>query len=594
MPSILALVPGTSAEGLRIGLEQARLDAFITAEPPRLGAALELSAPQILLIHQQFLGDKGIRERLRDNRWIAVVVAADAEALELDDIESLRVVPAELDAATLARRLTLCEHGLSIGVQPSVDLTTLVCDIAQTPVLEVVRGLCRRQAACELRLDGGLIQLGNGDVLAARSRKARAIKAFCRLARRRTGNLTVTLAEPGPREIGMGLDQLLLRALEDAQESPPDPRSALQVYQPGLHRAPGLLDYQRELLQAVEEAPTVGDVLDALPWPDGLIARRLARLVEAKLVAVIKPRNPATVVTDSAADLPGRIARALGITVVPLTVQFGAESFLDGVAITPARFYELLTTSNEHPRTQPPAADAFAICFAERLADQDIVAVHLSSKLSQTVTHASAGAAEVLASKTRPEAAIEIVDGANLSTGTGLLAVAGARMAERGLGAREIAERLRAMAPRVHTLFLVDTFDYLVRGGRVGAARALVGKLLGIKPILGIVGGEIVAVDKARGGRAAHPKMIEILAGRVDPAKPVIAAVAHAKAPVWADRLRALLAQRFEVKECILTDIGPVIGTHAGPGAVGAAVLQPTVEEWELIEPTEAEVDSDG
>src|SRR5690606_28382650 len=133
---------------------------------------------------------------------------------------------------------------------------------------------------------------------------------------------------------------------------------------------------------------------------------------------------------------------------------------------------ELLSSSGDHPRTQPPPADSFAVCFAERLADQDIVAVHLSAKLSQTVANATNGASEVLASKTRPEAAIEVVDGANLSTGTGLLAVAAARMAERGLGARDIAHRLRAMAPRVHTLFVVDTFDYLVRGGRVGAARA--------------------------------------------------------------------------------------------------------------------------
>ncbi len=593
MPAILALVPGTSAEGLRAGLQDAALDAFVTPEPARLLSALELSSPQILVIHQQFLGDKGVRQHLGDSRWISVVAATNAEALELDEVESLRVIPAELDAPTLVQRLTLTEHGLSIGVQPSADLTTLVCDIAQTPVLEVVRGLCRRQAACELRLDGGVIQLGGGDVLAARSRKARAIKAFCRLARRRTGNLTVVLAEPAPREIGMGLDQLLLRALEDAQESPPDPRSALELYQPGLHRAPGLLDYQRELLQAVEEAPTVGDVLDALPWPDGLIAKRLARLVEAKLVVVVKPRNGATVVTDSAADLPGRVTRALGITVVPLTVQFGAKSYVDGVEITPSRFYELLRSSSDHPRTQPPPADSFAVCFAERLADQDVVAVHLSAKLSQTVANATDGASEVLASRTRPEAAIEVVDGANLSTGTGLLAVAAARMAERGLGARDIAQRLRAMAPRVHTLFVVDTFDYLVRGGRVGAARALVGKLLGIKPILGIIGGEIAAVDKARGGRTAHPKMIEILATRVDPAKPVMAAVAHAKAPVWADRLRSLLAQRFQVRECILTDIGPVIGTHAGPGAVGAALFQPDPDEWQWIEPTEAEVDSD-
>jgi DegV family protein with EDD domain len=188
---------------------------------------------------------------------------------------------------------------------------------------------------------------------------------------------------------------------------------------------------------------------------------------------------------------------------------------------------------------------------------------------------------------------VEVVDGHNVSAGTGWLAIAAARMAERGLGASEIATHLRAMAPRIHTLFVVDTLDYLVRGGRIGMARGLVGKLLGIKPILGVVAGEIAAVDKVRGGRLAHGKIVELLAQRLDRTKPVVAIVAHAKAPVWADRLRELLGKTFVVRESLITEMGPVVGTHAGPGCVGTAVFQPTDEEWPLIEPLATELADD-
>jgi len=137
----------------------------------------------------------------------------------------------------------------------------------------------------------------------------------------------------------------------------------------------------------------------------------------------------------------------------------------------------------------------------------------------------------------------------------------------------------------MHVLFVVDTLDHLVRGGRVGKAQALVGRALGVKPILGLVDGEVVAVDRVRGGRAAHPRLVELFAQRLRPGEPVVVAVGHAKAPLWADRLRALLAERFVVSELLVSEIGPVVGTHAGPGTVGAAIFQPQGDEPQLLAP---------
>ncbi|MCL4838231.1 MAG: DegV family protein, partial [Thermoanaerobaculia bacterium] len=169
-------------------------------------------------------------------------------------------------------------------------------------------------------------------------------------------------------------------------------------------------------------------------------------------------------------------------------------------------------------------------------------------------------------------------DSRSVSVGLGLQALFAARLAARGAGVGEIVERVGSMRERIHVLFVVDTLEYLARGGRIGRARALVGGLLGIKPILGVVDGEVAAVERVRGGRRAHPRMLELFEQRVDRARPVIAAVAHANAPMWADRLRALLESALDVRELLVAEIGPVVGTHAGPGTVGAALFQPADE----------------
>jgi DegV family protein with EDD domain len=181
---------------------------------------------------------------------------------------------------------------------------------------------------------------------------------------------------------------------------------------------------------------------------------------------------------------------------------------------------------------------------------------------------------------------VVVVDGGQVSIPLGLLCLFAARMAARGLSAQEVAARIEALRSRVHSLFVVDTLEYLARGGRIGRARAVLGGLLRIKPILGVIDGEVTAVDRARGGRAAQLKMVELFKGRVDVGRPVVLLVAHAAAPVWAERLQTLLSAAFQVSELIATEMGPVVGTHAGPGTVGAALFQAeSGEETDLTAP---------
>jgi len=279
-----------------------------------------------------------------------------------------------------------------------------------------------------------------------------------------------------------------------------------------------------------------------------------------------------------------------GIEVVPLSVIFGTDIYKDGPDLSPGAFYKLLETRKDvHPRTNPPTKGEFAAEYRRIVDRQDVVSVHISERMSQTVVHARAAAGEAN-EKAAPRAdgarpAIAVVDSLQVSAGLGLLAICAARMARRNLPATEIRRRIEEMRSRLHLLFVVDTLEYLARGGRIGKARALLGGLLGIKPILGLVNGEVAPVDKVRGGKAAHPRVVELLKERVDAARPVLIGVAHAAAPIWADRLRTLLQQSFIVNELFASEIGPVVGAHVGPGCVGAVMLQPTDEESGLIQP---------
>jgi DegV family protein with EDD domain len=185
-----------------------------------------------------------------------------------------------------------------------------------------------------------------------------------------------------------------------------------------------------------------------------------------------------------------------------------------------------------------------------------------------------------------PLPAIRSIDSEQASLPLGLLVLFAARLAQRGLAVEDIAHRIEGMRRRLHAHFVVDTLEFLARGGRIGRAQAMMGKLLGIKPILGVAEGEVGPVDRVRGGRAAQRRLVDLLKKKVDPRRPVIAGVAHAAAPLWAERLEAILRAELQIADFLLAEMGPIVGTHVGPGTVGAVVFQPTAEELELLLPS--------
>jgi DegV family protein with EDD domain len=502
-----------------------------------------------------------------------------------------------LDSADLVRRIHLVLLGREIGLDPDGRLDTLVGDFSLVPVVELLRSLRRARATGRVLCAEGKITLEAGEVVAAEAGRAAGLKAFCRLSLLDAGPFWVQLRPPdltGPvkaaHEIDLDLTSLVVFAIEDLVRDAPDPRSRVRVEVGPAFFESRFTDRQQALLAAVPSAVTIGRLVDALPETDGQVLRDLLGLRELGVVAVEEPRELVRVVTDSTCDLPPELARAHGIQILPLLVLFGDRVYHDGQDLKPKEFYEQLEKGAAHPRTNPPPQTDFLDLYRGLASRKDVISVHLSGKLSQTVVHARAAAAEGLAGFQALRGPAEpvhlrVVDSHSVSLGLGMLALFASRMAQRGLEPDAIVERLEAIRDRVQVLFAVDTLEYLARGGRIGKSQAFLGNLLGIKPILGVVDGEVSLIEKVRGGRAAQPRLIELFKQRIDPARPVVASIAHAKAPVWADRLRLLLSQSFQISELIMAEMGPVVGTHAGPGTVGAALFQPTAEELPLVSP---------
>jgi DegV family protein with EDD domain len=271
------------------------------------------------------------------------------------------------------------------------------------------------------------------------------------------------------------------------------------------------------------------------------------------------------IVTDSTADLTPEQQRAAGITVVPLNVHFGDQVFHDHVDLSADDFFRRLKASPQLPRTSQPSVGAFEEAYRTlREGGDEIVSVHLSSKVSGTCNSAQMAAQSV------GEGKVDVVDSLSTSMALGFMALEGAKLAKAGGDRKEIAERLRALVPKARVICVVDTLTYLERGGRIGKARALLGSLLNVKPILQLKDGEVVPLGRARGRPQALNRLVELLErdGKVRQL-----AIMHGAAKADAEQLRERVASTYPGLDIQLTEIGAVLGTHTGPGVIGFTYL---------------------
>jgi DegV family protein with EDD domain len=270
------------------------------------------------------------------------------------------------------------------------------------------------------------------------------------------------------------------------------------------------------------------------------------------------------IVTDSSACLPADLVQQHDIHVIPLKVLFGDKAYREGIDLSNQEFYHMLAEAETLPTTSQPSAGEFFDLYSELSKDgHEIISIHISSKLSGTISSVQS-AKEML-----PEARITIVDSASTAMGLGLMVLTAARAAAEGKTTAEIVAAVEKMIPAMNVIFVVDTLKYLQKGGRIGGAAALVGTLLKIKPILCLKDGRVEPLDKVRSKRKALARLLEVVEERVGPGTPVQVVVLHAQAPDEARELEQEVRARFNCTECYFTEVGPVLGTHTGPGLVG-------------------------
>jgi DegV family protein with EDD domain len=274
------------------------------------------------------------------------------------------------------------------------------------------------------------------------------------------------------------------------------------------------------------------------------------------------------VVTDSTADIPPEMAEKLGITVVPSYIAFGAETYQDGVDLTKQQFYDKLITSQVIPTTATPPIGAYEEVFSRLARETDeIVSLQLTGRLSALYSVAAVAAQNVSQAM---GVRIEVVDTGQITMGYGWMAVAAAEAARQGETLDQIVTLVEGMKPRTRVLAILDTLEFVHRGGRVGWATAMLGTLLRVKPIIEVYLGTIELLERTR----TTERSLDRLIGRLQALGQLERAIVlHTNALPLADRLAERLQAIYPQWEPRITHAGVTIASHAGPGAIGVACV---------------------
>lgn len=267
------------------------------------------------------------------------------------------------------------------------------------------------------------------------------------------------------------------------------------------------------------------------------------------------------IVTDSSADIPGQIVKDLGITVVPLYVRFGDTIYRDRVDITEDQFYQRLVHESTHPATIQPSPQDFISAY-EPLCKKDndsVLSIHISNKLSGTLNSAIQ-AREKLGESCH----IDIIDSELLSMALGLIVIEAAKMAKNGMDISDISQAVRNLIPNVKLLGLLDTLKYLLLGGRIGKAKALLGSILNVKPLLTLKDGEVMPVGQVRSRSKGIDRLVDYIATEHNiTALSVAYNTTLDEARSLVDRLKS-----YYKGQIYLARIGPMLGVHMGPGTL--------------------------
>jgi DegV family protein with EDD domain len=271
------------------------------------------------------------------------------------------------------------------------------------------------------------------------------------------------------------------------------------------------------------------------------------------------------VVTDSTADLERELQARIGVAVVPLVVNWDGQTYRDKIDLTPTEFYRRLRSSKSLPRTGAPSLAAFESTFREQLKERDaVVCINLAASLSGTFEVARRAAESVAPDR------IHVVDSGSVSVCIGWLAEMAVGLARDGVPVGQIVEHLNEARGRLRILALLETLTFLQRGGRIGRAAALAGTLLNVKPILSVRDGEVAPVERVRTMNGALRRLVELAVaqGAIERL-----GVIHADSASNAAEVERQLQAHFPNLSIDRGELGPVVGTHGGPGVIGVGIL---------------------
>lgn len=274
------------------------------------------------------------------------------------------------------------------------------------------------------------------------------------------------------------------------------------------------------------------------------------------------------IVTDSSADLPVKLAKELGVSIVPLYVRFGEKVFRDRVDITDDEFYSRLTSGNVHPSSIQPSPQDFAAVYQELSRESEgIISIHISSKLSGTFNSASQ------AKTTIKGCPIEVIDSEILSMGLGIVVIEAAKLANSGANLKDISLFTKQALVNIRLIGLLDTLKYVLLGGRIGKAKALVGTLLNVKPLLSLKDGEVIPAGQVRSRNKGIERLLEFVKnGRNITNLSVVYNTTPDEAEMLADRIAGenIIAR----DKIIISRIGALLGVHVGPGTLIIAYIE--------------------
>jgi DegV family protein with EDD domain len=278
------------------------------------------------------------------------------------------------------------------------------------------------------------------------------------------------------------------------------------------------------------------------------------------------------IVTDGTCSLTPAQGEQLGIHIAPIYVTLGEKTYRAGIDLDSEEFYRFLSASKKLPTTAQPTVTDFVNIY-NKLAEEadEIVTIVISHHMSATIQSAE------MAREQFDKVPVHIIDSESTSLGLGMMAIAAARAAEQGQNAQAVLQLVENLKQKINVIFTVNTLEYLHKGGRIGGATAFLGTAMDIKPILYIKNGRIEPLERQRTRKRSISRLVELMEKNVGE-KPVHVAILHGNVPEESRQLEQTVRSQFNCVELITSDMGPVIGTHAGPGTLGLVFYTPDQE----------------